>query len=446
MTRATRSLRSALWCAAAALLTAAWAAADDWPQWRGPNRDGKSAETGLLKRWPEDGPPLLWTATTAGEGFGAPSVAGGRVYVMGNGEKEQMHREWVVCLDEATGKQLWACKTGQIRSDGGGYPGPRSTPTVADGRVYALGLAGRILCCKAESGEPIWFRELTRDFGGTEPRYGYSESVLVDGQRVVCTPGGPKTVVALDAQTGRELWAAQVGDPASYSSIVKATLAGVEQYVAFTEKGVIGIRAADGALLWRYENPSNGQANCPTPLVVGSTVFAASGFGRGGGCAAIQKDDAGNLAAKELYFTNKMQNQYGGMVVVETHLYGCCDPGVLASIDYKTGIVSRAVRTGRFALAYADGMLYLRGEKGKMELFECGPKNLVSRGSFEQPQRSKHRAWPPPVIANGRLYLRDQYLVLCYDISAKDQKQDDKPNEKKPAAKDGEKKPAATAK
>jgi len=397
---------------------AAMAAGDDWPQWRGPSRDGKSAERGLLKRWPDEGPPLVWAANTAGVGLGSPSVAGGKVYVMGNDEKQGRRMEWVVCLDDETGEQLWACRTGAIRSDGGGYPGPRSTPTVAGGRVYAMGLAGRLLCCDAESGAPVWYRDMTRHFGGKEPRWGYSESVLADGDRVLCTPGGQNTVVALDAKTGRTIWAARAGDQAAYASIIKTEFGETPQYVAFTHRGLVGIRASDGETLWRYDAPSNGQANCNTPVTLGSTVFAASGFGRGAGCAWVRRDDEGKFTAEELYFTNRVQCQHGGFLVADNYVYGCGDPGVLVCMNYKTGVVAKAVRTGRFSIAYADGMLYLRNENGRVELYVASPKNLVRRGSFEQPHRSESKAWPHPVIANGRLYLRDQYVVLCYDIAA----------------------------
>jgi outer membrane protein assembly factor BamB len=400
-------------------MSAIAARADDWPQWRGVNRDGRSAETDLLKTWPDEGPPLAWKVNHVGAGYSAPSIANGKIYLMGNGTGDQRHKEWVVCLDERSGAQVWACATGLIRHNGGGYPGPRSTPTVADGRVYALGLAGRLLCCNAETGQPIWFRELTRDFGATAPRYGYSESLLVDGDRVICTPGGQKTVVALNAATGAELWSANAGDPASYSSPIKATFAEIDQYVVFTEKALLGIAAENGAVLWRYTDPSNGQVNCPTPLVVGQTVFAASGYGRGGACGWVQKDKEGAFSVKPLYFTNKMQNQYGGYVFVDGFLYGSSDPGVLVALNYKTGVVARADRTGRFAIAYADGMLYLRGEDGRVDLYPASATQRTRAGTLEQPDRSETRAWTHPVIANGRLYLRDQHLLLSYDIRAK---------------------------
>jgi hypothetical protein len=409
-------MRRALLLALTATLSTLTASADDWPQWRGPFRDGKSAEVGLMKRWPQGGPPLAWKVNHCGEGYDAPSVSNGRIYLMGNGQDERA-REWIVCLDERNGQQLWSCMTGAIRSNGGGYPGPRSTPTLANGKVYVMGLAGRIVCCDAVTGQPLWFRDVARDLRGVEPRWGYAESLLVDGNRVICTPGGENTLVALDANTGRDIWSAHVGDRASYSSPIKAVFNDTEQYVAFTEKGLIGVRAADGVLLWRYDAPSNGQVNCATPIVAGSTVFAASGYGRGGGCASIQLNKEGAFSAKQLYFTNRMQNLHGGMVLLDKYLFGCADPGVLVCMTYKSGGVVRAVRTGRFSLTLADGMLYARNEAGRVDLFEA-TSALTCRGTFEQPFRSKQKAWAHPVIANGRLYLRDQYLLLCYDIMA----------------------------
>lgn len=399
------------------IFLAATASAEDWPQWRGPFRDGKSAELGLMKRWPQGGPPLAWKANNCGEGYSAPSISNGRVYLMGNGEKDR-NREWIVCLDEKNGQQVWSCMTGAVRSNGGGYPGPRSTPTLANGKVYVMGLAGRIVCCDATTGRPLWFRDVTRDLRGVEPRWGYAESILVDENRVICTPGGENTLVALDANTGKDIWAAKAGDRASYSSPIRAVFNDTPQYVAFTEKGLIGIRAADGVFLWRYDAPSNGQVNCATPIVAGSTVFAASGYGRGGGCASIQLNKEGAFFSKQVYFTNRMQNLHGGLVLVDKYLFGCSDPGVLVCMTYKSGGVVRAARTGRFSLAFADGMLYVRTEMGRVDLYEA-TSAMPARGTFEQPFRSKQKAWAHPVIANGRLYLRDQYLLLAYDITAK---------------------------
>ena len=404
--------RALILTATIGMLLATTVTADDWPGWRGPNRDGVSTEEGLLKTWPKEGPPQAWAINSAGYGYGAPSIADGKVFIMGNGPE----KEWVSCYDEKTGKQLWACATGPIPSAGKGFAGPRSTPTYYEGRVYVIGINGWLLSIDADTGKPIWFTELMRHWGGRKPLWGYSESPLVDKGVVIVTPGGQNSVIALDAKSGKKIWAANLGDPASYSSPIVATLAETKMYVVFTETGLVGLRASDGVLLWRYNAPSNGQANIPTPVVVGSTVFAASGYGKGGGCVWIKKNDEGKYEAEELYFTNKMQNMHGGFVVLDGYLYGCSDPGVMVALNYKTGKVAKVVRTGRFSIAAADDMLYVRHEDGKMFLFNASPTSLVKRGEFEQEYRSEEKAWPHPVIANGRLYLRDQYFLYAYDI------------------------------
>ena len=308
--------------------------------------------------------------------------------------------------------------TGAIRSNGGGYAGPRCTPTVANGKVYVMGLAGRIVCCDVRHRPaPLVPRRYSRlctasSLAGAMPSRSWSMATASSAPLVARTPSSRWMPTP-----GRDIWSAPVGDRASYSSPVKAVFNDTEQYVAFTEKGLIGVRAADGVLLWRYDAPSNGQVNCATPIVAGSTVFAASGYGRGGGCASIQLNKEGAFSAKQLYFTNRMQNLHGGMVLLDKYLFGCADPGVLVCMTYKSGSVVRAVRTGRFSIALADGMLYARNETGRVDLFDA-TSALTCRGTFEQPFRSKQKAWAHPVIANGRLYLRDQYLLLCYDITA----------------------------
>ena len=386
----------------------------DWPGWRGARRDAVSPDTGLLKTWPKEGPPLLWQATTAGIGYGSPSVADGKVFVMGNGPD----REWVICYDEQTGKQLWACATGRVPFRGKGFAGPRSTPTYYEGRVYAIGISGWLVCINAETGKPIWFTEMQRRFGGRMPLWGYSESPLIDKGTLICTPGMANTVVAFDTKTAKKKWVAKLGDPASYSSPIVAEIGGTRMYIVFTEVGLVGLRASDGSLLWRYNSPSNGQANVATPVVVGSTVFAASGYGHGGGCAWIKKDAEGKFIPKELYFTNKMQNMHGGFLVFDGNLYGCSDPGVLVCMNYKTGKVSKVLRTGRFSVAAAEGLLYLRNENGKMSLYDVSPTKFTKRGEFTPKNHTEEKAWPHPVIARGKLFLRDQHYLSCYDLSA----------------------------
>lgn len=387
---------------------------EDWPSWRGPNRTGCSNEIGLLTQWPEEGPELLWQAEGLGEGFSTPSITSQAIYTMCNHDG----MEWVMALDPSKeGELLWQTSIGPVRHGGGGYPGPRSTPTVDGTRLYALGLNGDLLCLRTDDGNVLWRKNLVSDFQGVIPNWGYSESVLVDGPWVLCTPGGENAaIVALNKANGELVWKSAASDGAAYSSIVRAKLAGRTQYVQFTSQGVIGVAAADGELLWRYDAPANGTANCSTPICEGNLVFAASGYGTGGGCVEIQRSDDA-FSANEAYFTKKMKNHHGGTLVVDGFIYGSSDPGLLTCLDLKTGEVQWSDRgTGKGSVLYADGMLFVRSEKGTVSLVEATPEEFRLLGQFEQTSRSEQPSWPYPVIVDGRLYLRDQNILQCYDV------------------------------
>ncbi len=403
------------------ILCAAPAVADDfrphkfdWPQWQGPHRNAISREGGLLRIWPKDGPTLAWKATGLGENFVTPSVAAGRVFTMGNIDPT----EYVICLSEETGKELWKTPVGAVRSNGGGYPGPRCTPTVDGDRVYALGLNGDLVCLNVTDGKEIWRKDLAKDFGGQPGGWGYTESPLIDGDRVLVTPGGKKnSIVALDKTSGKLEWSAKVpdGDRAGYSSIVMADINGAKQYVQFMHKGVVGIAAKDGAFLWRYNKPANGTANISTPVISGNRVFAASAYGTGGGLAKIDETPKGQQA-EQVYFTDQMQNHHGGMVLLDGYLYGE-NNGKLTCLKFDTGDVQwEAKAAGKGSIAYADGCLYYRNEGGRLFLIEANPQKYVELAKFQQPNRSKRPAWAHPVIANGRLYIADQDTLFCYDV------------------------------
>ncbi|MBL9095223.1 MAG: PQQ-like beta-propeller repeat protein [Planctomycetaceae bacterium] len=391
-----------------------FAAADDWPGWRGPQRNGISREAGLLKSWPAEGPKLAWKATGLGEGFSTPSVVGRSLYTMGNRDGQEL----VLAVDvNRSGKTLWAAPIGPVRHAGAGYPGPRSSPTYDDGKLYCLGLNGDLLCLDAANGSVLWRVDLVAEYGGKIPTWGYSESPLVDGPWVVCTPGGDKaTLTALDKTTGRQAWGTAFGDRAGYSSIVAAEIDGEKQYVQFTATGVVGVAAADGRLRWRYDRPANGTANCSTPVVAGNRVFAASGYGTGGGAVDVKKT-ASEFAADEAYFTKEMKNHHGGLILVDGLLYGSDDPGILTCVEYATGkSLWRERAAGKCSLVYFDGHLIARSEKGPVSLVKVSAEKAEIVGSFEQPERSEKPSWPHPVVADGRLYLRDQDVLLCYEL------------------------------
>jgi len=400
--------------------------AEDWPQWRGPNRDGKSAETGLLKEWPKDGPSLAWRIKGLGGGYSAPSIAAGRIFGMSNRGSDEV----VWALSETDGKELWATRLAPALTQGmpQGKEGTGCTPTVDGDRLYVEGLGGDVACLQAADGKILWQVSLTRDFGGKVPMWRFNESPLVDGEKVIVTPGGPDaTLVALDKLTGKVLWKSQVPDNpgASYASAIAIDFDGQRQYVQLTARTLVGVAASDGKFLWRYDKPANRNGiNCSTPLYQDGMVFAASAYGAGGGAVKLSKDADGNVKAEEVYFTKKMQNHHGGMILLDGALYGANggnEGGSLVCLDFQTGNVlwdgrDAQPRAPKGSLTFADGRLYYRSEEGPMLLIEPNPKQYVVCGRFDQPDRTKQPAWTYPVVANGKLYLRDQDLLLCYAV------------------------------
>ncbi|MCE9565671.1 MAG: PQQ-like beta-propeller repeat protein [Planctomycetes bacterium] len=408
-------LRFVLSSSFALTLTVTLSAAD-WPQFRGPNRDGISKETGLLKTWPKEGPPKLWTAKNLGEGFGTPSVADGKIFGMGTRDE----KDGVWALKESDGSELWFTPFDDVRKPNQNN-GPSGTPTFHDGKVYSISSKGKIACLEAATGKPVWQADFVKDFGGGVPGWGFCESPLIDGDKLICTPGGKNAIVALNKNTGEVIWKSTLpkNEGAQYSSAIAVEIGGQRQYIQFMKGGVVSVGASDGAFLWRYDHPANGTANCSTPLFANGLVFAASAYGNGGGLAAVSKVDD-KFEAKESYFDKQMQNHHGGMVLVDGYIYGT-GSNSLRCIDFKTGKVAWEDRApGKGSVTFADGCLYCRNEgSGKMFLVEANPKEYTEKGQFAQPDRSKKNAWAYPVIANGKLYLRDQDIMICYDIKAK---------------------------
>ncbi len=613
-----------------------YAAAEDWPQWQGPDRTGISKEQGLLKEWPKDGPPLAWKIQGLGGGDSAPAVASGQIFGMGNRGEDEV----VWALSEKDGKETWVTRLGPAfkQQPSQGKEGPGGTPTVDGERLYVEGMGGEIACLQVKDGEILWQRNLVRDFGGRTPMWSYRESLLVDGDKLVCTPGGEDaTMVALDKLTGKTIWKSQVpggsgagpggpggpgapggpggrsgaptttiagtkdpglflsehwgmrafscklpngkylaklyfaenyegitragqrvfsldvqgheikdfdiwvkaggpkrayvesvpvevttgefriaftpqvenpainaieiipqsesaagaapssptvrikaglsapftdsngqvwqadtgfeggnvnqfaagpggppgggpggpgrgpggfgGSGAGYASAIAIDFEGQRQYVQLTSKALVGVAASDGKLLWRYDAPANRMGiNCSTPVYGDGMVFAASAYGAGGGLVKLSKDASGAVKAEEVYATRKMQNHHGGMILLDGSLYGANggnEGGFLICLDFKTGTVrwderdDAERRAPKGAIAMADGRLYYRTEKGIMLLIEPSPKEYLERGRFEQPDRTKLPAWAHPVIANGKLYVRDQDVLFCYDVKAK---------------------------
>jgi outer membrane protein assembly factor BamB len=394
------------------------ARADDWPQWRGPNRTGVSRETGLLQEWPKEGPKLLWKVADLGGGYSTPSVAGGRIFLI----CERDNSEFAVALNEKDGKELWATKLGKVGPNTiSPYPGPRSTPTVDGELTYALGSDGDLVCLETATGKERWRKSLRADFEGKCGAWAYAESPLIDGDVLVCTPGGAKaTLAALNKKTGDVVWKAEVpgGDEAAYSSAIVVETGGVKQYVQLVGKGLVGVAAKDGKFLWRNDKLASRTA-CPTPIFHDGCVFDSTAGPGVGSCELLRLVPEGQgVSVKEVYANKNLANHHGGVVLVGESLFGTNNTNLLC-LDFKTGEVKWTDRSvGKGSVTAADGCLYVRGEKGGVALVEASPAGYKEKGRFDQPDRSRKNAWPHPVIANGRLYLRDDGLLLCYDIKA----------------------------
>lgn len=557
-----------LFLTAAAFIQTASCGQFDWPQWQGPDRTAHSKETGLLKEWPKEGPALTWKAKGLGGGDSAPSIASGRIYGMSNRGADEM----VWALSEKDGKEVWAVRTAPARAQN--WPqskeGPSATPTVDGDRLYVMGLAGNVACLQASDGKVVWQRDLVADFGGRSPMWSFRESPLVDGDKVICTPGGEEaTMVALNKLNGETIWKSFVPDRAgggqsqnrgpggggpsvmqndpvlssldkdhnkeisgdelaaapavlleldknkdgnlsedeitpqradsqnrprtrrgpgimrmlkalsaldadesgtieeaeiknsvaalqkldvnhdgkltedevgmkfmgpqntgaAYSSAIAVEFGGQRQYIQLLAMTVAGVSATDGKLLWRYDKPANGmRINISTPIYHDGNVFATSAYGAGGGLARLSKNGNGEFSAEEVWFSKSMENHHGGVILHDGALFGANGGnggGYLACLDFKTGEVlwnegdrdKRRVTKG--SVAFADDRIYYRTEEGPIVLIEPSRKEYIERGRFDQPDRTDKPAWAHPVVANGKLYIRDQDTLLCYDIKAR---------------------------
>ena len=397
------------------------AGAADWPQWRGPHRDGISSETGLLKEWPKEGPKLLWQVKDLGGGYSTPSVVGARIYLLNSKSKDE---EVVAALDVKDGKEVWSAPLGKSGPNmGPQYPGARSTPTVVGDVLYALGSDGDLACLETAKGEVRWRKNLRSDFGGQPGKWAYAESPLIDGDVLVCTPGGKEaTVVALNRKTGDLIWKfpSPDADTSGYASAFVLEVGGVKQFVQFMEKGLVGLDAKTGKLLWSYGKTAEGSpANIPTPVAHDGYVYSAAGL-TGGGLVHL-KIDKGEITAEPGYFDKNLPNCIGGAVQVGDYLYGANGIAGLMCVEFTTGNVKWKEKSlGAGAVCVADGRLYFHGENGDVALVEATPDGYHEKGRFtpaDQPNHGQRQmAWAYPVVADGRLYIRDLGSLWCYEI------------------------------
>ena len=394
--------------------------AGDWLQWRGPNRDGKSAEKGLLQSWPEGGPRLVWQIDKVGGGYSTPAVRGDRLYFVTNIGLED---EYVRALSAKDGSLIWSFRIGKVGvpDQRPSYPGSRSMPTLDGPFVYVVGSDGNLVCLEAATGKLRWNVDFRTDYGGEPPRWAWAESPLIDGDRLICTPGGPETsILAVNKMTGEMIWKNKLAqaDHAGYGSPVVATLSGIRQYVVFMEKGVVGVDARTGELLWRYNKTAEGSpANIFTPLIHGDSVYTGSKEG-GGGLVRVQLDKDPKVV--EMFRGPKMPLHIGGAVLLDGQLYGTTRSALL-SVDFETGEINWTARSlGSATVGYADGRLYIVGDNsGEIALVEPSSEGYREISRFTPPGRAGGAvSWTYPVIANGRMYIRSLDRMWCYDVKA----------------------------
>jgi outer membrane protein assembly factor BamB len=416
-------LRAFVVIVAAVVCSGVEAIAGDWPSWRGPNRDDISTETGLLKSWPEGGPAKLWTSKDAGLGYSGFSIVGDVLFTMGADGATAESKEFVVAINAKTGEKLWQSNIGPFLENGWGG-GPRSTPSVAEGLVVAIGGKGDVVCLNAADGAEKWRVSLT-ELGGVIPSWGFCESALIDGENVVVTPGGPQgTVACFKLATGEKVWqSADITENAHYSSIIAVDHFGKRQFIQLTETKVFGLNVVDGKLLWKQDFPGR-VAVIPTPIYKDGAVYVTAGYGAGCMLVNVTADNK----VEKIYENKVMKNHHGGVVLIGEFVYGHSDATGLVCQNLITGeqVWSDDKKNGsKGAVAYADGMLYCleegSGDCFLVEATSAGYKE-VSRFKLD-PQTTQRnpqgRIWTHPVIANGKLYLRDQEILCCYDITAK---------------------------
>jgi outer membrane protein assembly factor BamB len=389
------------------LLTTCGLQAVDWPQWRGINRDGRSADKGLLKQWPADGPKQLWKNPDIGIGFSSPTIVGDTIYLSGDvGEKQ-----FVFALS-LEGKEKWKVEHGEGWT-GNRSPGAMGSVVHDDGMLYLLSGGGLLRAYDAKTGKDVWQTHLANDHKGKPSGWGYSESPLIYKDMLIATPGGQNCLVALNKKTGEKIWASTgLKDEAGHASAIAVEVDKKPTIIHSVAGGMVGIDPADGKFLWRCKRAVGGAA-CATPIFADGFAFGATGYGNGGACVKLTVAD-GKVTAKQIWETKDMDCHHGGFIVHDGHIYGNHKNG-WTCLELATGAKKWNDKgVGKGSICYADGMLYTFGENGRMGLVEATPTGFVSKGEFKI--RAKTSTWANPVVNGGRLYLRVDSTLYCYDV------------------------------
>jgi outer membrane protein assembly factor BamB len=401
--------------------------AADWPQWRGPDRSGVSKESGLLKQWPSGGPKLVWQVDDLGDGYSTPVVVGTRIYFLSN---TGMDNEFVQARSTVDGKVIWTTRIGNVGNPNQNppYPKARSTPTIDGNNLYSFGSDGDIACLETKTGKIRWTKNVRKEFAGQPGEWAYAESPLVDGDLVVVTPGGAEaTMIALNKKTGAVVWKSAIpnGEPAGYASAIVVQAAGRKQYVQLLSKGMVGVDAKTGQFLWRYADVAKGPAQYFTPVARGEQVYGGA-LGVGGGMVQLTATQNG-VSAEQVYFKRGLPNGIGGALVIGDYLYGTDVTQKLLAVEFTTGkVLWEKENFGWGSVAAADGLLFVHLISGEIALVEATPAGFRDKGRFAPPNQPKKKqvgqypegAFAYPVIANGRLYIRDLGTLWAYDVKA----------------------------
>jgi len=390
---------------------------NSWPQFHGPNRDNLSTETGLLKKWPENGPDLLWTAKKLGFGYSSASIASGMIFTAGDIKNKTL----VTALD-MKGRIIWQEQNGEAWL--GSYPGSRGTPTIDGDRLYHENPHGDVVCMEAKTGKKIWTVNILEKFKGVNLPWALSESLLIDGDNVICCPGGPQTcMVALDKHTGKIVWKApSAGDKAGYASPILVHFQGLRIIITLTSGAMIGVDADTGELLWRAEHKPYAEENVLMPIYHDGHIFA-SGVYAGSVKWKINVNE-GKASVEEVWSSKDLDNHHGGVLLKDGYLYGSScvyHKEQWICLDWKTGEKKYVDKgNGKGSLTYADGLLYTLSRDRFVSLVKPSPNSHEIVSSFKIPKGGKGMSWAHPVVCGGRLYIRHGEFLYAYDVGAKD--------------------------
>jgi outer membrane protein assembly factor BamB len=395
----------------------------NWPVFHGPNGDNKSTDTGLLQAWPKEGPKLLWSIDFLGFGYSGVSIADGCIYVTGNDMEEEESVAMVYCLDEKTGKLLWKSSNGPAWDNPRQYPSTRATVTIDGDFVYDQSPHGHIGCFNAKTGKKIWSRDIAKEYETSMPMWGLAESVVIDGNNLICSPGGKKaSVIALDKKTGKTIWEAKPHDDSpSYSTPYFFDFDGQQIIAIITDKTSMGNEKKKGTILFTFPHVNNRTTNVTMPIYRDSHLFMSTGYGEGARLWKLTKNSTGQITPEEIWYEKGFDNQHGGIILVGDTVYGTTHNtggGVWTAVDFQTGKIKYAEKSiGAGSVHFADGLIYGLSEKNRtVILLKPDPEKYVELGRFQLPHDADGMSWAHPVVAGGRLYLRHAQYLYCYDV------------------------------